>query len=117
MECNQKELLSALWKGPFGYQTAVMSCFSMTKFLFTRQSLWLQLGTSQNFWRMLYSYSRDVIGCMKPVQEITCAQEKRKQLEMRNTIIALNHERYRNRLEIVNPGTHYFLSLLTLEEG
>jgi SpoVK/Ycf46/Vps4 family AAA+-type ATPase len=101
----------SFWRIPFAYHMAVMACFNLTHFLTIRTSLWLELGNSEAFWKILAAYTQDVIKCMKRVSVLPPDRAARQEM-IKEDLISFNHPNERDKLRQACPGTHCFLGRL-----
>jgi len=76
-----------------------------------RMSLWLELGKGDLFWLLLAMYTKDVIQVMKnrsPVEDELVEGPNVK--TDRETMIDMNHPRFRQELSAVKQGTSVFVT-------
>jgi hypothetical protein len=109
-ELSEGEQYAALtcWRSPYVYQLSVLSCTSLTVFLAHRNTLWIELGNTEVFWKLLKCFTAEVLACL---EEEYNPERLAKQILFRQKVIQLNKPEFRQELEAVKSNTSRFVKI------
>lgn len=103
--CDHYEQVG-FWLGPYTYQMLVFTCRSIPQFMNLRTSLLMTLGKGPVFWKTLFMVTRDIIGCMRPLEEESKIRSQQRACE---ALLSLNYPPYQSLLLKVPWGKHHFV--------